>query len=553
MFTQKYAPRYLISCDLSDLPTEHVPAVVVGSGIAGSRAALEVARDHEVLLLTKENFKESNTNYALGGIAAALSPHDTPERHAEDTIDAGKGLVDEELVHEAVREGQERVREMIEWGADFDEEEGEIDFTREGGHSERRILHAGGDKTGEELASTLEEEIKRTDRVEVREEVFVIDLLTDSDGCCGVLIQNGSGERKLIISPAVILCSGGAGQLYRETTNPGVTTGDGLAMAYRAGAQLRDLEFYQFHPTTLYIAGSGRSLISESVRGEGAKLIDRNGHRFMEEYHPDGELAPRDIVSRGIVKHISETDATCVYLDLSDMEPDFVHERFPRLSELCQEFQIDVATDPVPVHPSAHYLIGGIQTDHQGQTTIPGLYAAGEVASTGFHGANRLGSNSLLEGLVFGCRCGQSARDRISGSFDPDLNDVSGFDESKRSPEFIDLTDMRDSVQSLNWRQCGIIRSEDGIRDALYKLNFWCSYLLDREMNGPEGWEVQNLFTLSRLMSYQTLCREESRGVHYRSDYPDTRDEEFGHSQTLNRSAFPDRLEEAVQIPEQSP
>ncbi len=551
VYTQKYAPRYLAKFDPRDIPSELIPAVVVGTGIAGSRAALEISGQCEVLMITKENFKESNTNYALGGIAAALSPHDTPERHADDTIDAGKGLADEPLVREAVKEGQARVREMIEWGADFDEDEGEIDFTREGGHSERRILHAGGDRTGKELSATLENKINRTERVEVREEVFAIDLLTDSEGCCGVVIQNRNGEKKLLFSPVVILCSGGAGQLYRETTNPKVTTGDGLAMAYRAGAVLRDLEFYQFHPTTLYIAGSGRSLISESVRGEGAKLIDREGNRFMTEYHPDGELAPRDIVSRGIVEHIAETDDTCVYLDLSDLDPEFVHERFPRLSELCQEFHIDVATDPVPVHPSAHYLVGGVKTDSRGETSIPGLYAAGEVASTGFHGANRLGSNSLLEGLVFGYRCGKAAQERLSASFTPDIDHIrSSSTNEKRSPEFIDLKDMRNSIQSLNWRQCGIIRSGEGLKDAIYKLNFWCSYLLDREMHSTAGWEVQNMYTLSRLISFLTLTRKESRGVHYRSDYPEQNDREFARSRTLDRTIFPEWLEGTVTLPE---
>jgi len=523
-----------------------VDVIVIGSGIAGARAALSASEEGaSVVLLTKETFRESNTNYALGGIAAALAPGDSARSHAEDTIEGGKGLCDEERVRQVVRDGQKRVRELIDWGTGFDQEEGEIDFTREGGHSRRRILHADGDQTGKAISAELQEQVRGGGRIETREGCFVLDLLTDGSGCRGVVYRGRDETLRLLYGAGVILCSGGAGQMYRETTNPPVATGDGLAMAYRAGASLRDLEFYQFHPTTLYVAGSGRSLISESVRGEGARLVDREGRRFMKDLHPDAELAPRDIVSRGIVQHLAETGHTCVYLDLSELEPNFVRERFPRLTEVCEEFEIDVASDPVPVHPSAHYQIGGVRTDENGRTTVSGLFAAGEVACTSFHGANRLGSNSLLEGLVFGYRAGKAATERrVSSGPDPDAIRQRVQREKKRSARFIDLEDMLNSIRSLNWRQCGIVRSGDGLEDALYKLDFWCSYLLDRELESRRGWETQNLYTISRLMTLQAWRRKESRGVHYRSDYPETNDDAFRRSFTIDRDTFPDLIDE---------
>ncbi len=549
VFTQQFTPRYLLPIHPEKYPQEQVDVLVIGSGIAGARAALSASADGaDVLLLTKETFRESNTNYALGGIAAALAPGDSPAKHARDTVEAGKGLCDEDLVNEVVKEGQELVRELIEWGTGFDHQDGRIDFTKEGGHSRRRILHADGDQTGKAISSELQNRVQSTPEIEVREGCFVIDLLTDESGCCGVFLENQEEERAFVYAPSVVLCSGGAGQLYRETTNPPVATGDGLAMAYRAGAVLRDLEFYQFHPTTLYIAGSGRSLISESVRGEGAKLVDREGNRFMEEIHPEAELAPRDVVSRGIVEHLANTGHTCVYLDLSDLDTPFVRERFPRLTELCEEFEIDIASDPVPVHPSAHYQIGGVRTDDRGRTSIPGLLAAGEVASTKFHGANRLGSNSLLEGLVFGCRAGQVARARASSSFSFNQEQIREPADEKRPARFIDLDDMLNSVQSLNWRQCGIIRSGDGLEDALYKLNFWCSYLLDRKMKRRKGWEIQNLYTISRLVTLQARKRNESRGVHYRSDYPETDDGSFRSSSCIRRETFPEEMEKLIEV-----
>ncbi len=538
----QFAPNYLVQLDPSNLPVAHTDVLVLGSGIAGSRAAVEAAVQGEVVMVTKETFRESNTNYALGGIAASLNPEDSPGEHAADTIQAAKGLGEEELIRDVTREGVQLVEELMEWGADFDRVNGDIDFTKEGGHSAYRVLHAGGDQTGREIARVLEERVKASSRIQVREDCFAVDLLVEDGICHGVIYRDGDGNNRILLADATVLCTGGAGQVFRETTNPKIATGDGLAMAYRAGARLRDLEFYQFHPTTLYVAGSGRSLISESVRGEGGKLVDRSGERFMEEVHESGDLAPRDIVSRGIVNHLSKTGDTSVYLDLTDLGLEYLEERFPRLVSLCREFELDPGSDLIPVHPSAHYQIGGVWTDASGRTSVDRLFAAGEVASTGFHGANRLGSNSLLEGLVFGYRAGAATVDCL-GDRKLRVPDLSFALKDRPPPKFIDLEDLENSIKSLNWRQCGIVRSGEGLRDALFKMNFWCGYLLDREFDARMGWELQNIFTISRLMTHQALKRKESRGVHYRSDFPD-QDEAFDASMTITRDQFRDELPE---------
>src|SRR6185312_3122422 len=404
--------RYLIPFKASRLPQQFTDVLVIGGGVAGLRAAIAAAdQGADVLVLTKDTIDQSNTWYAQGGIAAVLQPADSYESHADDTEKGGAGLCDHEAVDVVVKEGPQRVLELLEWGANFDKKPGNahgLAFTREGGHSFARILHAYGDATGMELAGTLIRTVKGRDAIRISENSFAIDLLTDEGRCVGVLALV-NGLVNVIWAKRTILASGGAGQLYRESTNPRIATADGHAMAFRAGATLQDMEMVQFHPTTLYVAGSSRALITEAVRGEGAYLVDKNGYRFMKDYHPDLELAPRDVVSRAIVEQIRKTYFTHVFLDVRHLPTEQFRARFPQLAQLCDQFEIDVAKDLIPIHPATHYMIGGVDADKLGHTTLPGLYAVGEASRSGLHGANRLASNSLLEGLVFGARAGVDA------------------------------------------------------------------------------------------------------------------------------------------------
>ncbi|HZK81092.1 MAG TPA: L-aspartate oxidase, partial [Humisphaera sp.] len=404
--------RYLIPFKAARLPQQFADVLVIGGGVAGLRAAIAAADEGaDVLTLTKDTIDQSNTWYAQGGIAAVLQPADSYQSHVDDTEKGGAGLCDHRAVEVVVQEGAARVLELLEWGANFDKKEGNphgLAFTREGGHSFARILHAFGDATGKELAQTLIRAVRSREQIRVSEKSFAVDLITDSGRCLGALalIDN---QLQLIWAKQTIIASGGAGQLYRESTNPKIATADGLAMAYRAGATLQDMEMVQFHPTTLYIAGSSRALITEAVRGEGAFLLDRDGKRFMPEYHEMAELAPRDVVSRAIIDRIRKTHHTHVYLDVRHLPTQQFRERFPQLAHLTDEFGIDVSKDLIPIHPAAHYMIGGIDADLNGRSSLKGLYAIGEAGCSGLHGANRLGSNSLLEGLAFGARAGLDA------------------------------------------------------------------------------------------------------------------------------------------------
>src|SRR3954471_21745040 len=412
MFEPLTQRRYLIPFKANRLPQQFTDVLVIGGGVAGLRASIAAAEEGaDVLLLTKDTVDESNTWYAQGGIAAVLQPLDSHQSHVDDTEKGGAGLCDHEAVEIVISEGPARVLELLEWGANFDKDAAKphgLAFTREGGHSYARILHAYGDATGKELAQTLIRTVRSRESIRISERTFVIDLLTDDGRAVGALALVG-GRVNVIWSKRTILASGGAGQLYRESTNPKIATADGHAMAYRAGATLQDMEMVQFHPTTLYVAGSSRALITEAVRGEGAYLVDRNGQRFMKDYHPDGELAPRDVVSLAIVQQIRKMNFTHVYLDVRHLEAEKFRARFPQLAKLAAEFEIDTAKELIPVHPAAHYMIGGVDADLTGRTSLPGLYAVGEASCTGLHGANRLGSNSLLEGLTFGARAGIDA------------------------------------------------------------------------------------------------------------------------------------------------
>jgi len=491
---------------------------VLGSGIAGLRAALAAAEKTDVLVVTKATASESNTRYAQGGIAAPIPPGDSVDDHVQDTITAGAGLCDAKVVRDVIRSAPEAMRELIAWGTRFDARRGKLDFAKEGGHGRARVLHAGGDATGEEVERVLLERARNHPRITILERTFAIDLFTWQDVVVGALVWDPVNGLRAISAAATVLATGGAGQLWRETTNPEVATGDGLALAFRAGATMADLEFMQFHPTTLYLAGATRALISEAVRGEGAYLRDRKGVRFMADVHPLGELAPRDVVSRGIVRRMRETEDTSVYLDLTHLPAAQVKGRFPGLALLCETFGLDVGKDPIPVRPAAHYMVGGVHVDPRGRTSLRGLWACGEVAASGFHGANRLASNSLLEGLVCGKECGEAAA-AASAKSKPGTLDVEN-DVSLDGPGPIDLADARMSLRSLMWREVGVEREAVGMGEAAKRMEFWSTYIARRAFHTPEGWEIQDMLALAQLVTRSALAREESRGVHFRTDFP---------------------------------
>lgn len=514
--------RYLARFDPKRVPHMFTDVLVIGAGIAGTRAALEIDPAMRVVVVTKDNVQVSNSAWAQGGIAGALDPDDTTRNHADDTIIAGAGLCDPHVVSSVVDAAPELIRELVAYGARFDDHDGVIALTLEGGHSHRRVAHALGDATGAEVMRALIERVRSVPSIDLWEQTFTIDLLTHEGVCCGALVWNASHGKTFVWAKQTILATGGAGRLYRETTNSEVATADGQAAAFRAGAELRDMEMMQFHPTVLYIAGSSRHLISEAVRGEGAYLVDSAGCRFMADYDERGELAPRDIVSRAITEQMAKTSSPCVYLDLRHIPPERVAERFPNIGQVCREFGLDLAQDRIPVRPGAHYMIGGLTIDLDGRTSVPGLWAAGEVTSSGLHGANRLASNSLLEGLYFGRRCGQlasAAADEQGDSFRA-VPLASDWAEPHKDDEELNLADLRNSLAALMWRQVGIRRDAVGLRQAAGQVEFWDRYVGGREFDAVLGWELQNMLLTARLMIAAALARTESRGVHFRSDFP---------------------------------
>ncbi len=504
--------------------------LVIGSGIAGLRAAISLADAGDVVVLTKADPRESNTGDAQGGIAAALGPDDSPELHASDTMAAGDGLCVAEAVELLVREGPRYVRELIDWGAAFDRDgDGEPALGREGAHSVRRVLHAR-DATGREIARLLWSRVSAGRRIRVVDDAMATELAVRDGVCAGAEFVTSRGERGSVAATQTLLATGGAGQVYRETTNPAIATGDGIAIAALAGARVADLEFVQFHPTVLSVDGAPRFLLSEAMRGEGARLINQAGEAFVQRYEPAGDLASRDLVSRAIVREAERTGAP-VYLTMAHLDPDFVRHRFPMIAQACAEAGLDLARDRVPISPAAHYIMGGVETDLDGRTSLPGLLAAGEVACTGVHGANRLASNSLLEGLVFGARAAEAmaagpravkARAASTMWTEPagTVSDAARtFTVREESPSVPAEQDVRD----LMWRHAGLVRNRDGLEQAASRLAEWCAAVAaarqDR-MTDAAFRRVSSIVTVGFLIVRAALRREESRGGHFRADFP---------------------------------
>ena len=505
--------------DTRELGHLYTDCLVIGGGVAGMRAALAAAQAGKVLLLVKDKLTESNTYYAQGGIAAVMGSDDSVESHVDDTLQAGCGLCDDKVVRLVVESGPKQIRQLMNWSMPFDQANGQASAGREGGHSHNRVLHAHGDATGRALVETLARRIYEHPNIRIFTHCYAIDLLAQDGRCFGVVCYHPRHRLQCIWSRRTVLASGGAGRLYRETTNPPVATGDGLAMARRAGAVLAHLEFMQFHPTTLYVAGATRVLVTEAIRGEGGKLLDHEGNAFMSDYHKMAELAPRDIVSRAIYEKMDRTHTSQVYLDVRHIKK--FTERFPNISRICGDFDIDVTSDLIPVRPSAHYMIGGVKTDMQGRTNLEYLYCCGEAASTGLHGANRLASNSLLEGMVFGQICGENIAEELNHQ-DPVMNlrvIVSEIEPSQRTP--LDVADVTNALRALMTRRVGVIRSGPNLEESIKTIEFWMRYVMDKVFDTPEGWQLQNMLTIAHLTAQSALTRTESRGTHYRTDSPE--------------------------------
>lgn len=513
--------------------------VVIGSGVAGLIAAMEASREHEVTLVTKSNLAESNTHYAQGGIAAVVSTDDSIAEHVSDTINAGAGLCWPPAVDVLCSEGPGRINDLVAWGVEFDRQGKEFARGLEAAHSHPRILHAGGDATGAVTSRALVENVRQS-ATEIREYTFVSEILTEIDSAgrttvVGVEVLDADGTH-VLPADAVILASGGAGQLYRHTTNPTVTTGDGVAAALRAGAVLADVEFYQFHPTALAVPGS--FLISEAVRGEGAVLIDARGERFMQKIHPLAELAPRDIVARGIQRTMLEQGGQPVLLDATGLGSEFLAQRFPSITQACRSYGLNWGKEPIPVTPAAHYWMGGVATDTWGRTSVQGLFAVGEVACTGAHGANRLASNSLLESIVFSHRAVQALGEpwpddspSVRWETEPPVAQIDlDIDYIAPGSTVVD----RIELQTLMWDNVGLARTAGELRSALATLNAW--HPADKAHRLFPDWEDANLLLLAKAVTAAALARLESRGGHYRLDYPAT-DPQLARPITVARKA----------------
>jgi L-aspartate oxidase len=492
-----------------------VDFIVIGSGAAGLRAALDLASAGRVLILTKTEIRESNSRYAQGGIAAAVGETDSAELHSSDTLAAGAGLCDEEAVAVLAREGPSEIQHLVEWGTGFDRKDGHIELGREGAHSRARVLHAQGDATGKEIVRALSAKVQSLQSVRIVPFAFVQQLIVHENRVLGVLFDS-RGKVFEALAPATLIASGGAGQVYLETTNPPVATGDGFALGYRAGALLRDMEFVQFHPTALKLPNLPPFLISEAIRGEGAHLINSKGERFVDE------LAPRDVVARAIYERLRPNSG--VYLDLRHLPAENIRKRFPHITSYCLQQGFDITSQPVPVVPAAHYFMGGLYTDLGGRTSVAGLFAAGEAASTGIHGANRLASNSLLECVVFGRR---AAAAMISTA--KPAPSVSARFRAARFPVPVPRhsESARSTIRDAAWLGAGIIRNEAGLKEGLAVLQAMQADWVPNPSPSLDQLETANLLTVARIILTSALLRLESRGAHYRSDYPERNDAEF--------------------------
>ena len=527
--------RYIVQIDTSALPIIDTDFLVIGSGSAGLRAAIQANQHGSVLLMTKSALKESSTRYAQGGIAVAMNVDDTIDSHVEDTLKAGVGICNPSAVQVMVEEGIERVAELINWGAKFDKEGGTLGFTMEGAHQRRRVVHRG-DATGIETTDVLVNHLRKQEHVKVIENAFAIDFVTEEETCYGVLALVNDVVH-WIRAKATILAAGGLGCVYQCTSNPDVATGDGFAAAWRAGCEMMDMEFVQFHPTTLFLDGAPHFLISEAVRGEGGVLVNIRGEQFMRRYHENAELAPRDVVSRAILNEMQSTGFPCVYLDITHLSPDFIQRRFPTISHTCQHYGLEITKDLIPVRSGAHFMMGGIRTNLDAETNINGLYACGEVACTGVHGANRLASNSLLECIVFGSRAAESAVDYAQRFDNNILEKVQVRTEnSYGTTNSFDVESGKEKIRQLMWEDVGILRLEANLKVARDVL---------REMDQAHSWssmatfEFQNMLDVANLITEAAIIRRESRGAHYREDYPERDDVNWKKHVVLCRDKQP--------------
>ena len=517
--------RYLLDFNTRDLPQYTADVLVIGGGIAGMQAALAAADEGaSVLLLAKGPKEQTNTAWAQGGVAVAVDPSDSAESHAADTEATGCGLADAAVVACVTQQAPAALERLIRRGAEFDRDAaGELSLGQEGAHSHRRVVHAQGDATGREMIRALSAAVESHAGIRTHP-AFLIDLLTVDGVCVGGLLRESDGRLAAAFAGATVLAAGGAGRLFRETSNTRESTGDGMAAAFRAGAEVRDVEFVQFHPTTLYLAGSPRVLVTEAVRGEGAYVIDDHGERFLCDVHPSAELAPRDVVSRAIVQHLARDDVRDIFLDLRHFAPGKVQARFPGLFQTCAQHDLDPSRDLVPVRPAAHYFIGGIAVDLEGRSTVEGLFACGEVSCTGLHGANRLASNSLLEGLVLGARTGQAAVGQRAVGLDRTIAHRAGRDIDQPR---IDVEDLRKSLISRMWRSVGILRDGEGLAEGAAAIERWRRFTAPVRHFGRAGFELDNLLLLGALVTAAASVREESRGTHARLDFSERDDERF--------------------------
>ena len=528
--------------------------LVIGSGMAGLSCALKLARQGTVGVVTKKEKAESNTNYAQGGIAAVIDPADSFTKHVQDTLDAGDGLCHREAVELIVREGPGRVKELAEIGVDFTRKEnGHLDLGREGGHHINRIVHVK-DHTGRDVENALLEAVKNEPQITIYENHSAIDLITehhlftsleatDQLHCWGAYVLDDQTARvKRFIARATILASGGCGQVYLHSTNPSIATGDGIAMAYRAGGRIANMEFMQFHPTSLYHSEANSFLISEAVRGFGGRLVTQDGQSFMEKYHPMASLAPRDIVARAIDTELKKSGAPCVFLDITHKNAEEIKNRFPHIYQNCLNYKIDITQEPIPVVPAAHYICGGVQTDLDAATSLSGLFACGEVTCTGVHGANRLASNSLLEAVVFGHLAAESAM-RFVANQGRKSPAIPPWDDSGtfNSEEWVLLSHDRMEIKNIMWDYVGIVRSNLRLERALNRLR-----LIGQEVENfyrrtrvtTELIELRNLATVAMLIVRSALLRKESRGLHYTTDYPRRDDENFQSDTVLEKQVI---------------